>query len=205
MRTVVKITYPGAENYGVKSIRSLAGREGRDLAGAERGFTLIELISALAIMSLVLSTGAVAFRHYWLTHSLESAQGDVATQMRQVQARVGSESHPYIYGLRFTPGSSSWSVVRYDQGTDRLSTSDDACTTEGTTRTLPATQVSGGTFTAPQGVDRSKCGGAHATDVFVMFYAKGTSTGGTLTLRSPQLDKTRQVSVSALTSRVEAL
>lgn len=156
-------------------------------------------------MSLILSTGAVAFRHYWLVHSLESAQADVATQLRQVQARVGSESHPYIYGARFKPGSSTWSLVKYDQGTDRLSTSDDTCAVEGATRTMPATEAVSGTFTAPQGVDRSKCGGAHSTDVFVMFYAKGTSTGGTLTIRSPQLDKTRQIRVSALTSRVEEL
>jgi hypothetical protein len=160
----------------------------------------------MTLLSLILSTGAVAFRHYWLVHSLESAQGDVATQLRQIQARVGSESHPYIYGARFTPGSSTWSLVKYDQGSNRLSTTDDTCAAEGATKTLPATQAVGSpasSFAAPQGVDLAKCGGAHSTDLFVMFYAKGTSTGGTLTLRSPALNKTREIRVSTLTSRVE--
>ncbi|HEX2195356.1 MAG TPA: hypothetical protein VHJ76_00400, partial [Actinomycetota bacterium] len=133
-------------------------------------------------------------------------QSDVATQLRQTQARVASESHPFIYGARFTPGSSAWSLVKYDQGSDRLSTSDDSCATDGAPRVLPGVETvappaSG--FSAPQGVDLAKCGGAHATDVFVMFYVKGTATGGELTLRSTALDRTRKVVVSSLTSRVE--
>ena len=185
------------------SLRLPSPRGGRDLATAERGFTILELVTALALLSLVLATGATAFRHYWVVHSLDSAQGDVATQLRQIQARVGSESHPFVYGARFTPGSPAWSLVRYDQGSNRLSTADDTCAAQGETRTLPATETVGGTFGAPQGVDLAKCGGAYATDVFVMFYARGTSTGGTLTLRSSVLDRTREIAVSALTSRVE--
>lgn len=161
----------------------------------------------MALLSVILALGAGGFRHYWFLHSLESAQGDVATQLRQIQARAASESHPFIYGARFTPGSQTWSLVKYDQGTDRLTTADDSCTVEGGTRTLPGIVPVGppsSEFSAPPGVDKAKCGGAHATDLFVMFYARGTSTGGTLTLRSVALDKTRQVQVSALTSRVEA-
>ncbi len=160
----------------------------------------------MALSSLVLTLGATGFRQYWLLHSLEGAQGDVATQLRQVQARVASESHPFIYGARFTPGSSSWAIVRYDQGTDRLSPNDDGCNVEGGVRTMQGVETvaaPASAFTAPQGVDLSKCGGPHGTDVFVMFYAKGTATGGTLTLRSRALDRTREIHVSSLTSRVE--
>lgn len=192
----------------MKSLRLLAPTGDRDLVRAERGFTIIELATVVALLSLMLSIGAVVFRHYWLRHSLESAQGDVATALRQIQARVGSESHPFIYGARFTPGSSNWSIVKYDQGTNRLSTADDSCASEGGAHTLSATQASGppaSSFAAPQGVDLSKCGGSYATDLFVVFYAKGTATGGTLTLRSPALDKTRAITVSTLTSRVEEL
>lgn len=160
----------------------------------------------MTLLSLILTLGATGFRHYWLLQSLEAAQGDVATQLRQVQARVASESHPFIYGARFTPGSPAWSLVKYNQGTDRLSTDDDSCSVDGGTRSLGGVETvappaSG--FTSPQGVDVSKCGGAHSTDVFVMFYAKGTATGGKLTLRSTVLDRTREIHVSALTSRVE--
>lgn len=158
----------------------------------------------MLLLSVVLAIGASGFRQYWMLHELESAQGDVATQLRQIQARVASESHPYIYGARFTPGSSRWSLIRYNQGTDRLTTSDDTCVTDGPTRTLPGIETlgSGTSFSAASGVDFSKCGGAHTTDAFVMFYARGTATGGTLTLRSPALDKTREITVSTLTSRV---
>jgi hypothetical protein len=159
----------------------------------------------VSLVSVLLTLGAVAFRHYYLVHSLESAQGDVTSQLRQIQSRAASESHPYIYGARFTPGSATWSLVKYNQGTDRLTTNDDSCQQEGASRTLPAAEAVGppeSSFVAPQGVSLAKCGGAHSTDLFVMFYAKGTSTGGTLTLKSPALGRTRQVVVSSLTSRV---
>lgn len=188
------------------SLRLLPPKGGRDLARAERGFTILELVAVMTLLSVVLALGAAGFRHYWLLHSLDAAQGDVATQLRQIQARVASESHPLIYGARFTPGSTTWSLVKYDQGSDRLSTADDTCSADGPPRTLPGVEVvaSPGTAFAPaQGVELSKCGGSHATDAFVMFYAKGTSTGGKVTLRSRALDRTREVHVSALTSRVE--
>lgn len=160
----------------------------------------------MALLAIVVTLGASGFRHYWLLHSLESAQSDVATQLRQIQARVASESHPFIYGARFSPGSSTWSLVKYDQGSDRLTTADDSCAASGAARKLPGVETVGppaSGFSAPPGVDVSKCGGAHTTDLFVMFYAKGTATGGTLTLRSTTLNRTREVRVSSLTSRVE--
>jgi prepilin-type N-terminal cleavage/methylation domain-containing protein len=204
-RYVVKASRARADNYRVMPLL-LHPQGGRDLARAERGFTILELVAVMALLSLLLTLGATAFRHYWLLHSLDAAQGDVATQLRQIQARVASESHPFIYGARFTPGTSTWSLVRYNQGTDRLSTDDDSCIVNGGTRTLPGVETvaaPASSFTAPQGVDLSKCGGAHSTDVFVMFYAKGTATGGQLTLRSIALDRTREIHVSSLTSRVE--
>lgn len=160
----------------------------------------------MLLLSVVLTLGATGFRHYWLLHSLESAQSDVATQLRQVQSRVASESHPFIYGARFTPSSSKWSLLKYDQGAERLSTDDDTCSSDGGQRTLSGVVVAAppaSSFTVAQGVDFSKCGGAHATDVFVVFYARGTATGGKVTLRSPTLDRTREIVVSPLTSRVE--
>lgn len=188
------------------SLRLLTPRGGRDLAPADSGFTILELVAVMALLSLVALLGATGFRHYWLLHSLESAQSDVSSQLRQIQSRVASESHPFIYGARFTPGSSTWSILKYDQGSDRLSTSDDSCAASGPQRKLPGVVVvpapaSG--FSAAQGVDFAKCGGAHATDLFVMFYAKGTATGGQLILRSTALDRTREIRVSTLTSRVE--
>lgn len=188
------------------SLRLLPPRGGRDLTPADGGFTILELLTVMTLLSVVLTLGATGFRHYWLLQSLEAAQGDVATQLRQVQARVASESHPFIYGARFTPGSPAWSLVKYNQGTNRLSTDDDSCSVDGGSRTMGgvetvAAPASG--FTSPQGVDLSKCGGTHSTDVFVMFYAKGTATGGKLTIRSTALDRTREIHVSALTSRVE--
>lgn len=160
----------------------------------------------MALLAVVVTLGASGFRHYWLVHSLDSAQGDVASQLRQIQARVASESHPFIYGARFTPGTSSWSLLKYNQGSDRLSTADDSCALDGEARKLPGVETvapPASSFTAAQGVDFSKCGGSYATDVFVVFYAKGTATGGKLTLRSTALDRTREIEVSSLTSRVE--
>ncbi|MDQ3981974.1 MAG: prepilin-type N-terminal cleavage/methylation domain-containing protein [Actinomycetota bacterium] len=170
----------------------------------ERGFTLLELIAVMALLSILVTLGAGAFRHYWLLHSLDSAQGDVSSQLRQLQARVASESHPLIFGARFTPGTGEWVVIRYDQGNDRTNDSDDTCTTVGEERSFDGITFAGppdSGFTAPPGVTLAKCGGATA-DMFVIFYAKGTATGGTLMLRSAALDRTRVLEVSSLTGRV---
>jgi hypothetical protein len=160
----------------------------------------------MALLSILVTLGAGAFRHYWLLHSLDSAQGDVASQLRQLQARVASESHPLIFGARFTPGAGEWRVIRYDQGSDRTSDSDDTCTAVGEGRSFGGVTFVGppdSGFTTPPGVTLSKCGGNPA-DMFVIFYAKGTATGGTLTLHSTSLDRTREIEVSSLTGRVES-
>ena len=91
----------------------------------------------MALLAVLVTLGASGFRNYWLLSELESSQGDVATQLRQIQARAASESHPYIYGARFTPGSAKWSLVKYDQGTDRTTMADDTCTLDGQVRTMP--------------------------------------------------------------------
>ena len=204
---IVKIAYGAADNYGVKSKCLRPQHGGLRHASAERGFTVLELLTVLFLVSILVTVGATALRHYWLLHSLETAQADIASQLRQVQARVASESHPLIFGARFTPGSTTWSLVKYNQGTDRLTTSDDTCVMEGAAYKLPGVTpdpAPASSFTAPSGVDLAKCGGSYSTDVFVMFYARGTATGGTLRLRSTALDRTRVVTVSALTSRVVA-
>ena len=160
----------------------------------------------MAILSLLLTLSAPALRHYWLLQSLDGAQGEVASQLRQLQARVASESHPLIFGTRFTPGTGHWWVIRYDQGSDRTSDADDTCVAEGGLRQLVVDVVGppSSAFSAPPGVTLSKCGGSYSSDVFVMFYAKGTATGGTLTLRSEPLDRTRALTVSPLTGHVDA-
>lgn len=179
--------------------------------------TLIEMLVVLALAGLLIATSASSLRGFWFTQSLNGATDEVVTQLRQLQARVTSESHPLVYGARFSPGSSDWALVRFDPVAS--GTADDTCT-----QYAPATFDSG-VFTAevvvsptgtavPDSNEASICrsrlkdsaGSSVAvapSDVFVFFYARGTATAGTIRLEQPNTFKSEAVTITSLTARVE--
>ena len=63
-------------------------------ASGEAGFTLVELLVAISLALILLSLSAIAFRTFWLTQGLHGAANDVRSQLRQLQQRAESESHP---------------------------------------------------------------------------------------------------------------
>lgn len=181
-------------------MRSTGGRPGR-----EAGFTLIELLAVVALTSLLLTLGASAFRHYWRVRSVQSAQDDLVTQMKQAQARAMSESHPLVYGVRLRPGagagpSSTWGFVRYDYKA-------------GTCVELFTQSFDGGAYiSAADFADvapvtdrcRAQLAGA-ASDEFVFLFARGTATAGTATVAASGVAGTRRVGVDGITGRVSRL
>jgi type II secretory pathway pseudopilin PulG len=161
--------------------------------------SLIETITALALTAILVTISAYALRTFWLERSLKAAADDVQQQFRQLQERAESESNPLVYGAWFDTGSSSWGLVRYNP----------AVTPTTCARIEPrffgdgvkVTAVSIGTPDAAlTAACRTALGDVNAQLFF--FYARGTATGGSLTVTQGAVGKSKQVVVTAMTGRV---
>jgi prepilin-type N-terminal cleavage/methylation domain-containing protein len=165
----------------------------------ESGFSLVELLVAMVLFAIVVTLGAAAVTHFWMVRSLEGGREQVVTQLRQLQQRVVSESHPLVYGARFRPGTgpqaSEWGLVRYSPDTNTCE--------QYASRTLDGVRVAGATFAANDVTSfcREEIPGAGA-DHFVFFFARGNATSGAVVLYHPILDRERGVEVHGITGRV---
>ena len=169
----------------------------------EEGFTLIELLAVCSITAILLTLGATAARHYWFTQSLKGAQDSIAAELAEVQERSRSQSHPIVYGLRLRPGSGPG--VASEVGVVRYNYSSGSCTQVSTSRLDAGVYVDAASFTSVSPGPTASCragisGGA--ADQFVFMFARGTATGGSLTLRHADIGNPRTVAVSQLTGRV---
>lgn len=168
------------------------------------GFTVIEVLAVSLIAITLLGLGAQAAQHYWRLRALQGARSETITELRQIQQRSESESHPVVYGARFRPGSgpggsSEIGVVRYDYAAG-------TCTQISTKSLSAGVYVSGASFVAtppaPRDACRSQIPGA-ASDPFVFLFARGTAYAGSVTFQHLALEQTKTVTVTALTGRVE--
>ena len=74
-----------------------------------RGFSLVEMLVALAVLGVLLAVGAVVLLGYLETTRLNQARQEVATALRLVGNRALSESQPYTVRVRSgTPARISW-------------------------------------------------------------------------------------------------
>ncbi|MBA3431092.1 MAG: prepilin-type N-terminal cleavage/methylation domain-containing protein [Actinobacteria bacterium] len=178
------------------------GRGQRHLRQAELGFTLVELMAIMALTGILMTLGAGAVRNFWLVRSLEAGKDQVISEMRGLQQRVTSETHPLVYGARFRAGASSIGLVRYNVLTG-------ACA-EYATRALEGGVVVGAAdFAEPAFIAtcRAATGGS---DEYVFFYARGSATEGLpaagkgITLNQPSLGRTTTLGVVGITGRVVA-
>jgi prepilin-type N-terminal cleavage/methylation domain-containing protein len=182
----------------------------------ERGFTLFELMIVLAVGAVLIALSAVSLRHYWHVRALEGATDAVVSQMRALQTRVVSETHPLVYGARFVEGLDEWGLVRYDP--KAVGETDDTCV-QFETRTLGS-----GMFESPPLIDeatftlspeQSFCRAnltdpnglpiSASADDFVFFYARGSATGGIVVLRHSSVGEPRTILVRGITGRVVKL
>ena len=172
----------------------------------ESGFTLIEILVALAMSAVLLTLGAAALRHYWLLHSVDSDRGSLISELRGLQQRTVAESHPLIYGAWFREGtglSSNWGVLRFDPK-DTSTPADDACAQVGPARSFSNEVYVQAADFEPGPDETSICSAAAppGSDL-VFFYARGSATAGTIVLRQDAVDRAAGVSVSGITGRVE--
>jgi Tfp pilus assembly protein FimT len=167
----------------------------------------VELLVGMMLLVVLLSLGVFALRQFWLNHSLHAARNEIVSQLRQIQQRSVSESHPLVYGVRFRAASSSYGLVKFNPN-DTSTAADDTCVDMTTTTMGSGVRVASVSFTSASGITslcRAQIAGASA-DQFAFFYARGTATEGQLTLELPALpERTLSISVTPITGRVTAL
>ncbi|MGH2755886.1 MAG: pilus assembly FimT family protein, partial [Actinomycetota bacterium] len=166
-----------------------------------------EILMVIALAGMVLSLSAGALRNFWLTQTLHGAREDAVAQLRQVQQRVISESHPKVWGVRFRLGQSEWGIVEFDPHSS-TTTADDTCAEITPMSFNDGVKVKTVTFEAVTGITslcRSQITGA-TSDEFAFFFARNTATEGTLALEHQSLPgKEVSLEVLPITGRVEEL
>lgn len=172
------------------------------------GFTLIELLAVMFVTTVLLTLGAGAIRHYWLLHSLENAGEQVVSELRGLQARVVSESHPLVFGAWFKSGASAssattqWGVVRYDPK-DASTSLDDECVQAGSPQVFGTdVYVSQTDFETLNPITQTCAAAVPSGAEIVLFFARGSATSGSVTLTQDLVGRSTEVSVSPQTGRV---
>ena len=190
----------------------------RSRLASERGFTLIELLVTISIVSILTTLGAAALRNYWFVRSLEGGKDQAITEMRAIQQRVISANNPVVYGARFMEGSPQWELIQY-----RRDEPDENCELERGAEFDTELNFDAGVevvaadfdhyvdeFQGPSGTVTkdvtNDClmdedGNVAGTDI-AWFFARGSATEGSMTIRQPALGEEETVCVNAITGRV---
>lgn len=156
---------------------------------------------AMAVMAILLTLGAGALRNYWLAQSLRGAQDQAMSYLRAEQESAVSQSHPLVFGARFRVGSSDWALIQFDPTTN-------TCSQRRAMKFASGVQVSAASFLESGSMASivSECRadlGVPSTDKFVMFFARGTASSGSLTLTHPSLGRSRGLTVKPITGRID--
>lgn len=171
----------------------------------EDGFSLIELLTVVTLVAILFTLGAFAVRHFWLVRSLEGGKDEMATQLRQLQQRVGAASNPLVFGARFENGSSEYQLIQYDT-TDPL-----VCNPIQQRNFTPNLEFDAGVVVESAVFTNYSSDGNDVTDIckdgtyddVVFFFAKGSATPGRITVSQPILDRELTICVQGITGRVE--
>ena len=104
----------------------------------QKGFTLLELLVSVSIITLLIGTGIPAFRHFGRVSQLDQAADQVKGAILDARA--------YALGPRAEKGAAAdWYQISFDQVAEKYTLSETASTTLSTTSLPPFIQISSAT------------------------------------------------------------
>lgn len=166
----------------------------------QTGFTLIEVLVTCLLLTVVLTLGAPAIGRYWRVRALEGATTEVVTELRGLQQDASAQSHPWVFGAYFSSGTNRWGIVKGNIKTG-------ACTVQARRTFSAGVSISSVSFADISTQDlTSNCStAAEASSEVVLFFARGSATGGSVGLRHMEVDggDPRTIDVSPITGRIE--
>jgi prepilin-type N-terminal cleavage/methylation domain-containing protein len=151
----------------------------------DSGFTLIEMMVVVGLVSLLAAFGVGAWRQWTIAHAQSGAAADMQTILRQAQVRAVTEG--YNFCVKFNTSSNTYTVYRYACG-------DAAMVQVGGPYKLgdPRLQLTDVSFNNPAAPDNAQ----------LTFRPSGSATPGGLTIRRTGSSKTYTLDVEGLTGRV---
>ena len=70
-------------------------QESDSLLQQETGFTLVEIVAAIAIMAVLMAISLGALSHYWARHAIDTAVTELTTEIREAQSLATSTGDTY--------------------------------------------------------------------------------------------------------------
>lgn len=165
------------------------------------GYTLIEVLIVMSLLSVIVTLGASAFQRYGHRQSLEAGTDRIVGELRGLQQRVVSESNPLVYGARIVPDSGSLQLIRYNPTAaagSRCSITETVALSGGL-MSYPVT-LRNPSFTAIE--PTPTCTTELGAGSYVFFFARGTATAGSVEVFQPNMSASETITVGSLTSRV---
>ncbi len=171
------------------------------MTGRQEGFTLTELMVVCLVLAIALTLGATAFGHYTKVRALAGAADQVVTELRGAQQDASTQTHPWVWGAWFKQNTSEWGTVRANAVTGTCEIKSRRKFDAGVT----VASVSFSDVTSPDVTANcaGAVGGSGVVDV-VVFFARGTATGGSVALRHPSVNggAAKTITVAPMTARV---
>lgn len=165
----------------------------------ENGFTIVELLATCLIIMVAVTLGVSGIRHFWRMQGLRGGMEQVVSELRGQQQEAGSQSHPYVWGTWFKSGSNRWGVVKGNVKTGSCQVLSRRTFDAGVT-------ISSASFADIDtfGLSANCSAAAESGAEVALFLARGTATGGSVSLTQPDVSggAPRTVSVSPITGRV---
>ena len=152
----------------------------------DSGFTLLEIMVVIGLMSLLSALGVGAWKSWAVAEAQKGAATDLQTVMRQTQVRAVTEGVNFC--VTFDTTANTYTVYRYTCHAPAGNVKVNGPFTLGDSRV----QLSDVNFTAV----------APATSTEVTFRASGIATPGGLTITRSGSTKTYTLKVEGLTGRV---
>lgn len=143
----------------------------------ESGFTIIELVLTLTLMSILMAMSAGALSYYLAGRSLDTAATELISQMREAQSLAVATGN--TFRIDFSDSSRTIYTLQRRQGTDWVNVRDPQ-------------KLSGVEFS-------SSTPPSFGGDTYMEFYARGTSESGRLVITSSRYGKIKSLQVEGET------